>query len=117
MKKQQSDLLHKLNWFVVAPGVWGIRDIFVNMYLVHIPSNNGWVLVDAGLRSSASKIRKLSEHLFWPDVSPKAIILTHAHFDHVGSLRQLAEEWDVPVYAHHLEEPFLTGTSSYPPPD
>jgi glyoxylase-like metal-dependent hydrolase (beta-lactamase superfamily II) len=25
--------------------------------------------------------------------------------------------WDVPVYAHRLELPFLTGLSAYPPPD
>jgi len=73
--------------------------------------------VDAGLKSSASKIRQLSEYLFWPDIIPKAIILTHAHFDHVGSVRQLADAWDVPIYAHLMEEPFLTGGSSYPPPD
>jgi glyoxylase-like metal-dependent hydrolase (beta-lactamase superfamily II) len=87
------------------------------MYLVHVPAESGWVLVDAGLKTSASKIKQLSEHLFWPEVAPKAILLTHAHFDHVGSLRQLADEWDVPVYAHSMEEPFLSGAFSYPPPD
>jgi glyoxylase-like metal-dependent hydrolase (beta-lactamase superfamily II) len=29
----------------------------------------------------------------------------------------LANEWDVPVYAHTLELPYLTGRSAYPPPD
>lgn len=117
MNTRQVKRQHKINWFAVAPGVWGIKDIFVNMYLVHLPSEHGWVLVDAGLKSSGSKIKKVAEHLFWPDISPKAIILTHAHFDHVGSLKALADEWDVPVYAHTMEEPFLTGLSSYPPPD
>ena len=48
---------------------------------------------------------------------PSAIILTHGHFDHVGSLEMLAAEWDVPVYAHRLEHPYLNGTISYPPAD
>jgi glyoxylase-like metal-dependent hydrolase (beta-lactamase superfamily II) len=43
--------------------------------------------------------------------------LTHGHFDHVGPLETLAEEWDVPVYAHALEHCYLNGTESYPPPD
>jgi hypothetical protein len=30
---------------------------------------------------------------------------------------QLLEEWEVPVYEHYLEIPYLTGRSSYPPPD
>jgi len=104
-------------WFTVAPGVWGIKDIMVNVYLIHTGTANRWVLVDAGLPTAAARIRKVSEHLFWPQVSPAAIILTHGHFDHTGSLKKLAEEWDVPVYAHYLEAPYLTGRSSYPPPD
>jgi glyoxylase-like metal-dependent hydrolase (beta-lactamase superfamily II) len=44
-------------------------------------------------------------------------VLTHGHFDHVGALEDLAETWDVPVYAHELELPYLDGRSSYPPPD
>ena len=36
---------------------------------------------------------------------PKAIILTHGHFDHVGALEALLDKWDVPVYAHELGHP------------
>lgn len=106
-----------IDWYSVAPGVWRIKDIFVNMYLVHNPENKKWVLVDTGLKSSAAKIKKVANYLFWPESEPAAIVLTHAHFDHVGSLRKLADEWDVPIYAHSLEKPYLTGISSYPPPD
>lgn len=107
----------QVNAFNVAPGVWGIRHLLVNIYLIHNPDDNSWVLVDAGLKTSASKIRKVAEHLFWPNTAPTSIILTHAHFDHTGSLHTLAEEWDVPIYAHYMEGPYLTGKSSYPPPD
>jgi glyoxylase-like metal-dependent hydrolase (beta-lactamase superfamily II) len=106
-----------LNSFNVAPGVWGLKDLFVNVYMIHNPADNSWVLVDAGLKTSAPKIRRMAEHLFWPDTRPSAIVLTHAHFDHVGSLSMLAEEWEIPVYAHSMEKPYLTGLSSYPPPD
>ncbi|KAA2243580.1 MBL fold metallo-hydrolase [Chitinophaga agrisoli] len=111
----QENLYKK--WFLVAPGVWGIKDIMVNVYLIHANAGNHWVLVDTGLPTAAAKIRQVSAHLFWPQTSPSAIILTHGHFDHTGSLKKLAEEWDVPVYAHYLEAPYLTGRSSYPPPD
>jgi len=114
-EKISSDIY--IDWYSVAPGVWRIKDIFVNMYLVHNPADNTWVLIDAGLKTSAKKILKVANQLFWPGVSPSAIILTHAHSDHVGSLRKLADTWNVPVYAHKMEEPYLTGKSSYPPPD
>lgn len=117
MKREKISKQMYIDWFSVAPGVWRIKDLFVNMYLIHNPSNNKWVLLDTGLGTSANKIKKVAEHLFWPESQPAAIILTHAHFDHIGSLRQLADEWDVPIYAHTLEKPYLTGASSYPPPD
>jgi glyoxylase-like metal-dependent hydrolase (beta-lactamase superfamily II) len=105
------------DWFTVAPGVWGLRDVFVNLYMIHNERARTWVLVDAGLKTSATKIRRMAQELFWPDSKPSAIVLTHGHFDHVGSLRMLAEEWNVPVYAHELERPFLLGKCAYPPPD
>ena len=48
---------------------------------------------------------------------PAAILLTHGHFDHVGVLKDLAEQWDAPIYAHPLELPYLDGRASYPPGD
>ncbi len=118
MKKEKvakKDLY--LNCFNVAPGVWGLKDLFVNVYMIHNPVDNNWVLIDAGLKTTAPKVRQMATHLFWPDTRPSAIVLTHAHFDHVGSLNTLAEEWEVSVYSHFMEKPYLTGISSYPPPD
>jgi len=106
-----------LNWFTVAPGVWGLRDLFVNVYLIHNAVDKKWVLVDTGRKHTAAKIVELADNFFWPDSKPAAIILTHGHFDHVGSVAELAREWDVPVYAHLMELPYLTGLSAYPPAD
>ncbi len=104
-------------YFKVAPGVWGMKDIFVNIFMIQNPGEKKWVLVDAGLKTSSGKIKKMAAALFGPESRPKSIILTHGHFDHVGSLAKLANEWHVPVYAHYLELPYLTGKSSYPPAD
>lgn len=105
------------NLFTVAPGVWGRKDTFVNFFMIQDLVNDQWVLVDTGLKWSAGKVKEMANYLFGEGSVPKAIILTHGHFDHVGTVADLAEEWDVPVYAHHLEMPYLTGQSDYPPPD
>lgn len=79
--------------------------------------NSQWVLIDAGIKGTAGRIRKAAEKRFGENSKPAAIILTHGHFDHVGALHELAEHWDVPIYAHEWEMPYLNGHSSYPPPD
>lgn len=102
----------------VAPGVWALRNVFVNLFFVRQQPHAGpWVLVDAGLAGAAGKIRRAAESLFGAEARPAAILMTHGHFDHAGALETLAAHWDVPVYAHPLELPYLTGRSAYPPPD
>jgi glyoxylase-like metal-dependent hydrolase (beta-lactamase superfamily II) len=105
------------NSFTVAEGVWGRKDVFVNYFMIQDQSSGKWALVDAGLKWSASAIKHMANEIFGEGSRPSAIILTHGHFDHTGALTTLASEWKVPVYAHSLELPYLTGKSSYPPAD
>jgi len=104
------------DYFQVAPGIWGMKIVFVNIYMV-ATGDKEWVLIDAGLQGSAGRIKRMAESLFGPDNPPKAIILTHGHFDHVGAIHDLLRQWEVQVYAHLMEMPYLTGHSAYPPPD
>ncbi|WP_096200448.1 MBL fold metallo-hydrolase [Bacillus sp. FJAT-45350] len=89
----------------------------VNISLVGNPDEKDFVLVDAGMPGSANEIISVTEERFGTKSRPKAIILTHGHFDHVGAILELVKHWDVPVYAHELEMPFLTGKMKYPEPD
>ncbi|WP_240676032.1 MBL fold metallo-hydrolase [Botryobacter ruber] len=102
--------------FYVAPGIWGMKTFFVNLYFVSEPGGS-WVLIDTGVYGSASKIKQAAEELFGQNTQPSAILLTHGHFDHIGAVKELASEWQAPVYVHQMELPYVTGQSSYPPPD
>lgn len=93
------------------------RLALVNVIYYGAPGDRQWVLIDAGLPGTASLIINAAEQRFGPNARPAAIILTHGHFDHVGALKTLAERWDVPIYAHPLELPYLDGRAAYPPPD
>jgi glyoxylase-like metal-dependent hydrolase (beta-lactamase superfamily II) len=89
----------------------------VNVCFYGIPGTEDWVLIDCGMPHSKERIMEAAEKRFGHAGKPKAIVLTHGHFDHVGSLEPLLEEWDVPVYAHELEIPYLNGERDYPKGD
>lgn len=98
----------------IAVGVEGLRIAFVNVFGVANASGS-WTLIDTGLPFSAGFIRNWGERRFGGP--PAAIVLTHGHFDHVSGAAELAKDWNVPIYAHPLEFPYLTGERLYPAPD
>lgn len=102
-----------------APGVQRLKHMIVNSFMLSDPGTSEWFLVDAGLsRFSAWTILRHAARRFGPERPPRAIILTHGHFDHIGAIKPLLRRWpSVPVYAHHLELPFLTGRADYLAPD
>ncbi|GHB76316.1 MBL fold metallo-hydrolase [Persicitalea jodogahamensis] len=112
-----AKMIGKGDYFQVADGIWGMKEYFVNVYMVQNEADGKWVLIDTGLPISGSSVKKMAADLFGEDNRPACIILTHGHFDHAGSVKELAQEWNIQVYAHKMEMPYLTGRSSYPPAD
>lgn len=109
MSTNQTDFLSN-----IAEGVYHTKIVFVGAYFVDTP--DAWVLVDTGLPFSEGKIIAAAESRYGKR-KPSAIVLTHGHFDHAGAALKLSKIWDVPIYAHQLEMPYLTGKSDYPPQD
>lgn len=102
---------------LLAPDVERVRLPLSNAFLLGTPGQP-WVLLDAGSPGNAALIMRAARARFGEGARPQAIVLTHGHLDHIGGLWGLQKGWsDVPVYAHNLELPYLTGVSAYPPPD
>ncbi|MCU1521773.1 MAG: Zn-dependent hydrolase, glyoxylase [Arthrobacter sp.] len=82
----------------VADGVHLISEAHVNFYLVE--SDEGVTVVDSGLPAMwgtlLDALRSLGRRL--DDV--QAVVLTHAHFDHLGLARRLRTDHQVPVWVH-----------------
>lgn len=98
----------------IAPGLKGLKITFVNVFGV-THDDGSWTLVDASIPFSATHIADWAEKSYRR--APNAIVLTHGHFDHVSAAKELADKWNVPIYAHPLEFPYLTGQQEYPPPN
>ncbi len=101
----------------ILPDLYQYTIQIVNIVLYGEPQMKDFVLIDAGMPKSADEIISIVEERYGSKSRPKAIILTHGHFDHVGGIIELIERWGVPVYAHTLEIPFLSGKQNYPEPD
>lgn len=68
-----------------------------NCYLVANDKNEGFILDPGG--NEAQIIQKMKEM----NMSPKAILLTHGHFDHILGALALKEYYNIPIYAGVLE--------------
>jgi len=71
-----------------------------NCYILY--TNNKALIVDPG--SDTSKIKDRIESL---EVSPIAVLLTHTHYDHIGSLEDIRVDYDIPVYVSPIEQDWL----------
>lgn len=98
----------------VLSDVYSYTNQIVN--IIFVGTKHHFALIDAGMPNAGEEIIAITEEQFGAN-KPNAILLTHGHFDHVGSIIELIDYWDIPVYAHPLELPFLTGEKSYPAPD
>lgn len=85
----------------IAPGVHLIERANVNCYLLE--DEEGLTLVDAGLPGVWTELGQAIRALGRQPEDLKALVLTHAHFDHVGVARRLVQRLGVPVYGHRNE--------------
>jgi glyoxylase-like metal-dependent hydrolase (beta-lactamase superfamily II) len=82
----------------VARGVWQVGLRGVNVFLVE--AGDSLVLVDAGLRNSPPRITEAIYALGRLPQDVVAIVVTHAHRDHVGGLAEMMRRTGADVWMH-----------------
>jgi glyoxylase-like metal-dependent hydrolase (beta-lactamase superfamily II) len=87
----------------VADGVHRIEDSYTNWYLIE--EEGRLTVVDAGVPSSWSSLLEALNDLGRSPADVEAVVLTHAHFDHVGFAERARRELGIPVYVHENDVP------------
>src|SRR3954447_3573495 len=86
-----------------APDIHRIEDASVNWYLVE--ADSGLTIVDAGVPRSWDSLQRVLETIGRDASEIRALVLTHAHFDHIGMAERVRTELGVPVYVHENDVP------------
>lgn len=97
-----------MNWKQIPVG-----PLQENCYVIWNDEKQG-LIVDPG--SEGERIIQFVRDL---GVAPVAILLTHAHFDHIGAVDTVRDEFKIPVYIHKneqdwLEDPTKNGSARFP---
>ena len=95
----------------VADGVHRAEDADTNWYLFQY--GDRLTLVDAGVPTSWDSFRVLLGVLGRRLQDVEAIVLTHAHFDHVGFAETLRRATGIPVYVHRADETLAYAPMAY----
>jgi glyoxylase-like metal-dependent hydrolase (beta-lactamase superfamily II) len=79
-----------------------------NCFLVRATSGGSVVVIDPG-----AEPERIEAGLEEWGADPSAILLTHAHVDHVGGVGQLVQRYDAPVYLHKDDLPMYTNAAEH----
>lgn len=88
-----------------------LGELGTNCYIVY--RHNKALIIDPG-----GEEQKIINFLEKKNLNPQAILLTHAHFDHIGGVDALRAHYNIDVYlheaeAHWLEEPQLNRSTAF----
>ncbi|CAM3953486.1 MBL fold metallo-hydrolase [Lederbergia lenta] len=97
-----------MNWKQIPLGAYQ-----TNCYILY-NADKQCIIFDPGSEGDA-----LNTFISQEEYKPLAIVLTHAHFDHIGAVDIVRDKWNIPVYIHELEKdwlanPSLNGSGRFP---
>lgn len=87
----------------VVDGVHRIEDCYTNWYLIE--EDRRLTIVDTGVPASWTSLQRALVELGASSDDIEAVVLTHAHFDHLGFAEQARSAFGVPVYVHENDVP------------
>lgn len=91
-----------LNVNIVPAGVYA-----ANCYILVDEDTKECAIIDAG--GDADEIESAIEDM---NGSPKYLLLTHGHFDHVGGVEEICKKYNIPFYISKTDEEYMEKDNS-----
>ncbi|MFT8389808.1 MAG: MBL fold metallo-hydrolase [Sporolactobacillus sp.] len=79
-----------------------VGSLYANCYILEDELTKKALIIDPG-----DEVEKLESIIAEHTLDPLAVLLTHAHFDHIGALDEVRERWKIPAYLHRNESYWL----------
>jgi glyoxylase-like metal-dependent hydrolase (beta-lactamase superfamily II) len=95
----------------VADGIHRVEDAYTNWYIVE--EAGALTIVDAGVPTSWESLQDALTALGRRSTDVRALVLTHAHFDHIGFAERARAEFGIPVYVHENDVPLTRHPLQY----
>jgi glyoxylase-like metal-dependent hydrolase (beta-lactamase superfamily II) len=95
----------------VADGIHRIEDAYTNWYIVE--DEGGVTIVDAGVPTSWQSLVDALGAIGRSRDDVRALVLTHAHFDHIGFAERARSELGIPVHVHENDVPLTRHPLQY----
>lgn|SRR5690242_18459271 len=111
--KANEEWLKPFPPFRIAGNLYYVGTYDLGCYLITTPEGN--ILINTGLASSASPIKKNIESLGFNFKDIKILLITHAHFDHVGAMAEIKKQTGARLMVDAADAPVLAdgGISDY----
>ena len=77
-----------------------VGEFEANCYLAE--SAGELIIIDPG-----DEAEKIAAGIVCFKVTPRSIILTHHHFDHIGAVQDIAKRLKVPIFIHEKEKKYI----------
>ena len=88
----------------MATSIHSIPLGFDHCYVIR---NQGSILVDGGAPGKAPELRKTLERLSIEPSEIKLVVITHGHWDHIGSVKEISEMTGAKIAMHRREKQWL----------
>ncbi len=77
-----------------------VGEFKANCYLAE--SAGELIIIDPG-----DEVEKIATEIVRFKTSPRSIILTHHHFDHIGAVQNIAGQLKIPIFIHEKEKKYI----------